>query len=99
MSNMSPCLQVLTLLTLAQALELAAWKAADAALEFQCQQHRRCAIRRQAATLTQGIEIERVETERGKQRVFMRDFVVGGDRGGSLRNCGAPLFQDVLPAF
>src|SRR5258706_6200744 len=99
MSNMSPCLEVLTLLTLAHALELATGKAADDASEFECQQHRRCAIRRQAAAFADRIEVDRIETERGKYGVLVRFFV--GRYGGrdSLASGGAKLFENVLAAF
>src|SRR5258706_11995200 len=99
MSNMSPCLEVLTLLTLAHALELATGKAADDASQFQCQQHRRCAIRRQAAAFADRIEVDRIETERGKYGVLVRFFV--GRYGGpdSLDSGRRYPFQEGLVTF
>ena len=100
MSNMSPCLEVITPLTLAHALELAARKATHDAFQFQCQQHRRCGIRRQAAALTQGVEIEGIETQRSKQRIVRRDFIIRirCSYRAPVINRGAKLFENVPAA-
>ena len=100
MSNMSPCLNLLTPLTLAHALKLAAGKSADDAFEFQCQQHRRCAFRRQAAALAHRIEVHRIETERVEQRVCAARWCSAGRAVASPGDghC-AELFQNVLAAF
>src|SRR6185436_3522061 len=94
-----PCLHVLTLLTLAHALEPPTRKAAHDAFEFQCQQHRRCAIRRQAAAQTQGVEVEWIEAQRGQQGIFFRSSIARAGEGTTLANCATELFENVLAVF
>src|SRR3954449_11441026 len=92
------CLEGLTLLTLAHELELSAGKAIDRAFEFQCQQHRRCCFRRQAAALTEQVQVQCLIAELRQDRVVV-NFIVTCARLLRLAYCHTEFFKNVAAAF
>ena len=99
MSNMSPCLEVLTPLTLAHALELSAWQATHQPVQLQCQQHRRCGFRRQAATRAQGVLVDRDRNPCVEQRLVFRRRRAADRPAVSGCASRAQLLEDVVAAF
>src|SRR3954462_8448920 len=87
------CLEGLTLLTLAHALELSAGKALDRAFEFQCKQHRRCCFRRQAAALTEQVQVQCLRAEVCQER-GAGNFIVTWARLRRRAYCHTEFFKN-----